>query len=48
MKYNARAKEEQLDSKTAFGISDPTPKEAISNIIVKKRWIENEKQNSSL
>jgi hypothetical protein len=37
MKYNARAREENLDSKNAFGVSDPTPREMVKRIIEKNR-----------
>lgn len=33
----SQAKERQLDSKNEFGINDPTPQEAISNIINKNK-----------
>jgi hypothetical protein len=32
-KYRQQRQEEMLDSKTAFGISDPTPRVAVKNMI---------------
>jgi len=32
-KNREKAKEERLESKTEFGIKDPTPQQAINNII---------------
>ena len=36
-KVSAAKKEEGLDSKNAWGISDPTPKKAVENIIAERR-----------
>ena len=33
---NRRKMEEQLGSRNAYGLQDPTPKEAVSNIIREK------------
>ncbi len=36
-KQRELSKEEQLDSKNQFGINDPTPKQAVENLIADRR-----------